>query len=94
MLETAQTIRDSRHGVHDQQLSVVIALTILQCFVHLCLSWLLARMQAEAVQRALTNLYSRNFLPANPFPLLADVLSGSLDQDGVWRLTDQQASLS
>ena len=51
-------------------------------------------MQAEATQSALTNLYSRNFLPANPFPLLADVLSASIDQDGVWRLTNQQASLS
>ena len=51
-------------------------------------------MQAEATQSALTNLYSRNFLPANPFPLLVDVFFGSIDQGGVWRLTNQQASLS
>lgn len=50
-------------------------------------------LQAEAIQRALTTLFSRNFLPANPFPLLAEVFSGNNDQSGVWRLTNQQASL-
>ncbi|KAL0039754.1 hypothetical protein WJX77_006967 [Trebouxia sp. C0004] len=43
-----------------------------------------------AIQTALVGLFARRLLPANPFPYLAEVASGSADQKGVWRLTDRQ----
>ncbi|KAL0021740.1 hypothetical protein WJX79_000457 [Trebouxia sp. C0005] len=43
-----------------------------------------------AIQTALVGLFARRLLPANPFPYLAEVASGSADQKGVWQLTDRQ----
>lgn len=50
-------------------------------------------LQAVTIQTALTGLFSRSCLPANPFPFLAEIASGSVDQLGVWQLTTRQVLL-
>lgn len=47
----------------------------------------------EAVQAGLVGLFARKFLPANPFPYLAEVVTGSFDQQGVWQLTARQVQM-